>query len=106
MGDAGYTKDPVTAQGISDAFRDAELCATALDEAERFPSPRAALEAVALEALQERPCAVAFSGGRDSSSVPPQVVTLTSSESKYGVITDPPKPLPPSSRTANPPADR
>lgn len=33
VGDAGYTKDPVTAQGISDAFRDAELCAGALDDA-------------------------------------------------------------------------
>jgi flavin-dependent dehydrogenase len=33
VGDAGYTRDPVTAQGISDAFRDAELCATALHEA-------------------------------------------------------------------------
>jgi flavin-dependent dehydrogenase len=33
VGDAGYNKDFVTAQGISDAFRDAELCATALDEA-------------------------------------------------------------------------
>jgi flavin-dependent dehydrogenase len=32
VGDAGYTKDPITAQGISDAFRDAELCATGLDE--------------------------------------------------------------------------
>jgi 2-polyprenyl-6-methoxyphenol hydroxylase-like FAD-dependent oxidoreductase len=31
VGDAGYNKDPITAQGISDAFRDAELCATALD---------------------------------------------------------------------------
>ena len=33
VGDAGYTKDPVTAQGISDAFRDAELLADALDAA-------------------------------------------------------------------------
>jgi 2-polyprenyl-6-methoxyphenol hydroxylase-like FAD-dependent oxidoreductase len=33
VGDAGYNKDPITAQGILDAFRDAELCATALDEA-------------------------------------------------------------------------
>jgi 2-polyprenyl-6-methoxyphenol hydroxylase-like FAD-dependent oxidoreductase len=32
VGDAGYLKDPITAQGISDAFRDAELCANALDE--------------------------------------------------------------------------
>jgi 2-polyprenyl-6-methoxyphenol hydroxylase-like FAD-dependent oxidoreductase len=31
VGDAGYNKDFITAQGISDAFRDAELCATALD---------------------------------------------------------------------------
>ena len=33
VGDAGYTKDFITAQGMHDAFRDAELCATALDEA-------------------------------------------------------------------------
>jgi len=30
VGDAGYNKDFITAQGISDAFRDAELCANAL----------------------------------------------------------------------------
>ncbi|MEX0783615.1 MAG: NAD(P)/FAD-dependent oxidoreductase [Dehalococcoidia bacterium] len=33
VGDAGYMKDPVTGFGITDAFRDAELLATALDEA-------------------------------------------------------------------------
>jgi len=33
VGDAGYNKDFITAQGIHDAFRDAELCMTALDEA-------------------------------------------------------------------------
>jgi 2-polyprenyl-6-methoxyphenol hydroxylase-like FAD-dependent oxidoreductase len=32
VGDAGYNKDFITAQGIQDAFRDAELCATALHE--------------------------------------------------------------------------
>lgn len=32
VGDAGYNKDPITAQGINDAFRDAERCAVALDE--------------------------------------------------------------------------
>ncbi len=32
VGDAGYTKDPITAQGISDAFRDAEFLAEALDD--------------------------------------------------------------------------
>jgi 2-polyprenyl-6-methoxyphenol hydroxylase-like FAD-dependent oxidoreductase len=33
VGDAGYNKDFITAQGILDAFRDAELCAHALDQA-------------------------------------------------------------------------
>ncbi len=32
VGDAGYNKDPVTAWGISDAFRDADLCASGLDD--------------------------------------------------------------------------
>ena len=32
VGDAGYNKDPTTAQGISDAFRDAELLSEAIDE--------------------------------------------------------------------------
>jgi flavin-dependent dehydrogenase len=33
VGDAAYNKDPITAQGMGDAFRDAQLCATALDDA-------------------------------------------------------------------------
>jgi 2-polyprenyl-6-methoxyphenol hydroxylase-like FAD-dependent oxidoreductase len=33
VGDAGYYRDAVTAYGISDAFRDAELLAVALDRA-------------------------------------------------------------------------
>jgi 2-polyprenyl-6-methoxyphenol hydroxylase-like FAD-dependent oxidoreductase len=33
VGDAGYTKDPITAQGIGDAFADAQRCAEALDGA-------------------------------------------------------------------------
>ena len=32
MGDAGYFRDPLTAHGITDAFRDAELLAAALVE--------------------------------------------------------------------------
>lgn len=31
VGDAGYTKDPITAQGITDAFLDAERCSDAVD---------------------------------------------------------------------------
>jgi len=33
VGDAGYNRDPITAQGINDAFRDAERCVAALDQA-------------------------------------------------------------------------
>jgi len=32
VGDAGYNKDPITAQGITDAFGDAERCAAVLHE--------------------------------------------------------------------------
>src|SRR5579862_1034016 len=43
VGDAGYHKDPITAQGITDAFRDAELLSTAIDES--FSGARPAAEA-------------------------------------------------------------
>lgn len=33
VGDAGYNKDPITAQGIMDAFHDAERCVRAVDQA-------------------------------------------------------------------------
>ena len=33
VGDAGYNKDFITAQGITDAFRDAELCVNAIHQA-------------------------------------------------------------------------
>jgi 2-polyprenyl-6-methoxyphenol hydroxylase-like FAD-dependent oxidoreductase len=33
VGDAGYRKDPITAQGISDAFHDVELVVDGLDDA-------------------------------------------------------------------------
>jgi 2-polyprenyl-6-methoxyphenol hydroxylase-like FAD-dependent oxidoreductase len=39
VGDAGYNKDPITAQGIMDAFRDAERLAIALDDAFRGTRP-------------------------------------------------------------------
>ena len=37
VGDAGYTKDPISAHGISDGLRDAELCARAVDRALSYP---------------------------------------------------------------------
>ncbi len=37
VGDAGYHRDPITGHGITDAFRDAELLANAIDIALRHP---------------------------------------------------------------------
>jgi 2-polyprenyl-6-methoxyphenol hydroxylase-like FAD-dependent oxidoreductase len=51
VGDAGYTKDPITAQGISDAFRDAERCSAALDAA---LSGRESFECAMTEYQRER----------------------------------------------------
>jgi 2-polyprenyl-6-methoxyphenol hydroxylase-like FAD-dependent oxidoreductase len=45
VGDAGYHKDPITAQGISDAFQDAELLAAAIDDG--FAGRRPLAEALA-----------------------------------------------------------
>jgi flavin-dependent dehydrogenase len=42
VGDAGYTKDPITAQGICDSFRDAEACATAIHRSLTGEQPYAA----------------------------------------------------------------
>ena len=42
VGDAGYHRDAVTGHGISDAFRDAELLAVALDQALRGDADEAA----------------------------------------------------------------
>ena len=47
VGDAGYHRDPITGHGISDAFRDAELLAAALDRT------LGGDEAVALAAYQD-----------------------------------------------------
>ena len=38
VGDAGYHRDPITGHGITDAFRDAELLATAVDRSLRDPA--------------------------------------------------------------------
>ena len=42
VGDAGYHRDAITGHGISDAFRDAELLAAALDAALRDPAAETA----------------------------------------------------------------
>jgi flavin-dependent dehydrogenase len=56
VGDAGYHKDPCTAHGITDAFRDAELLADALDDG--FAGRRAITAAMA--SYQETRDAVAL----------------------------------------------
>ena len=63
VGDAGYMKDPVTGFGITDAFRDAGLLATALDLALSGRAP--ADEALA--GYQER---------RDAAALPIYEMTL------------------------------
>lgn len=50
VGDAGYCKDPITAMGISDAFRDAEAVAEAVDRALSGREPPAR----SLEAYERR----------------------------------------------------
>ena len=52
VGDAGYHRDPITGHGITDAFRDADLLAEALDVALRVPA-------------QEHEALRAFERGRD-----------------------------------------
>jgi len=57
VGDAGYYRDAVTAYGISDAFRDAELLAVALDQAlgdaEQEPAALAGYQQQRDQALRE-----------------------------------------------------
>ena len=49
VGDAGQHRDPITGHGITDAFRDAELLATAIDHSLRDP----AVEPAAMSSYQE-----------------------------------------------------
>lgn len=64
VGDAAYTKDPISAHGISQALRDAEFCARAVDRTVRglateseamaeYQSARASLESGMFEAARE-----------------------------------------------------
>jgi flavin-dependent dehydrogenase len=55
VGDAGYHRDPITGHGITDAFRDAELLATAIDDSLRDP----AVEPLAMASYQENRAAMA-----------------------------------------------
>jgi flavin-dependent dehydrogenase len=52
VGDAGYFKDPITAHGITDALRDAELLADAVLEGLGHTTPAVAL--ATYEAIRDR----------------------------------------------------
>jgi flavin-dependent dehydrogenase len=70
VGDAGYHRDAITGHGISDAFRDAELLADALDWALRNPrDERAALDTYA--AARERMLREIFELTCEMSEMPP-----------------------------------
>jgi 2-polyprenyl-6-methoxyphenol hydroxylase-like FAD-dependent oxidoreductase len=64
VGDAGFTKDPLSARGISDAFRDAELCARAIDSV--LSGRQSSEEAMA-----------GYQSSRDRFAIPAQQVTRT-----------------------------
>jgi flavin-dependent dehydrogenase len=53
VGDAGCTRDPISAHGISDALRDAELCARSIDRSLREPD-EAAAAMTEYEAVRDR----------------------------------------------------
>jgi flavin-dependent dehydrogenase len=65
VGDAGYTKDPISAHGISDALRDAELCARAIDEALRDPVE----EAGAIRQYEQRRDSLSWEMYRESAAL-------------------------------------
>jgi hypothetical protein len=60
---------PLTPLEIASSFLPGEEPAAPLAEAPALETPRAALEAILVEALRREPCVVSFSGGRDSSGV-------------------------------------
>jgi flavin-dependent dehydrogenase len=81
VGDAGYHKDPITAQGITDAFRDADLLAAALDAG--FTGARSLDEALAeyeqIRNEETRPMYELTYGFASLSSPPPEQQMLFAS---------------------------
>jgi 2-polyprenyl-6-methoxyphenol hydroxylase-like FAD-dependent oxidoreductase len=75
VGDAGLTMDPITAQGMTDAFTDAERCAAALDRVFRGEVP---FEQAMAAARQERDARTLpiyeFTAGLASLAPPPPEV--------------------------------
>lgn len=86
VGDAGYHRDAITGHGISDAFRDAELVAEALDRALRDPGAEiGALEGYA--AQRERMLREIFEITCELSTMPP-VARFVELQKQLGVAID------------------
>jgi flavin-dependent dehydrogenase len=85
VGDAGYHRDAVTGHGISDAFRDAELLAQALDTALRGPARATdALTAYGLE--RDRMARDVFEITSELATYPPQERFLELQKQLAGAI--------------------
>ncbi|MEX0750281.1 MAG: FAD-dependent monooxygenase, partial [Dehalococcoidia bacterium] len=85
VGDAGYHRDPITGLGINDAFRDAELLSTALDEG---LSGRAAMDD-ALAAYEQQRNEIAkpmyeFTIALASGTPPPEMVAAIEAAQAQG----------------------
>lgn len=83
VGDAGHTKDPISAHGISDALRDAELGARAIDRSLRAPGEAVqALDAfhrdrdlLALRIYRESQALAAYGWDADEASTRMRVIS-------------------------------
>src|SRR5215472_16661850 len=71
VGDAGYYRDAITAHGISDAFRDAELLAVAIDQALGGEESEESAALAAYEEQRDRALAEIFDITCQLSSYPP-----------------------------------
>jgi flavin-dependent dehydrogenase len=67
VGDAGYFKDPLTSHGITDALRDAQLLADAIDDGseEALPAYQAQRDAASLELFEATDAIASFEWNLD-----------------------------------------
>jgi flavin-dependent dehydrogenase len=83
VGDAGYTKDPISAHGISDALRDAELCARAIGRALHHPEREgdaldwyeALRDSMSIRLLEESEALARFEWSPDEASARMRVIS-------------------------------
>jgi flavin-dependent dehydrogenase len=90
VGDAGYNKDFITAQGIHDAFLDAELCVNALDQAfsETRPFEQAMEEYRSTRDARTKPMYEFTAGLASLEPPPPEVQQLLAAVSRSAEASD------------------